>query len=400
MIAGWLLFWQRDASLRQRGLRAAIFTAGIAVVLLPVAIRNARATGELLVTTSQFGPNFYIGNHLGASGGYEPLVAGRGNALYEREDAIRIAQAAAGRRLSATEVSDYWWDRTVADIRQAPGQWLGLMARKVWLTFSSGEPIDTESIDAYRSSSTVLAALRWFDFGIVLGLAVAGAWVTRGEWRRLMPLYATFAVMALSVVLFFVFARYRFPLVPVAMLFAGAGVTAFLRSAAVPSRERLRIVAAAAAVAAVLHIPVRTSADETYANYGSELIRQGRANEAIPLLREAVRADPAHEQARLNLALALQKGGQAQASIEEFRAAIGLNPSLAEAHLGLAIALHQQGPARRGGCRVPTGAPLETGFRRNHEQHGNCAPGSGQPWRRPRSSRARPFIRARQCRSA
>jgi tetratricopeptide (TPR) repeat protein len=345
VVAVWL-FSRSGVPLKRRGLSVALFTIGIAVVLVPVAIRNVRATGDFLLTTSQFGPNFYIGNHRGASGGYEPLVPGRGNALFEREDAIRIAEAATGRRLSVNEVSDYWRDRTLAEIRKAPGSWLRLMLRKVWLTFASGEPIDTESLAAYSSSSLVLRALRWFDFGIVLALALVGAWVSRKEWRRLVVLYAMFAVMAASVALFFVFARYRFPLVPLAMLFTGAGLMAIVRSGQLPSRQRLGAVAAAAVIAAMLHIPVETSADETYANYGSELIRQGRTADAVTLLRQAVRQDPSHVQPRLDLALALQKTGQSQAALEEFRAAARLDPSRAEAQLGLAISLQQSGQPR------------------------------------------------------
>jgi Tfp pilus assembly protein PilF len=328
--------------LQQRVTWLAIFTAGIAAVLLPVALRNARTTGELVLTTSQFGPNFYIGNRLGAHGGYEPLVAGRGNAQFEREDAIRLAEAASGRPLTAGEVSDYWWQRTVGDIRQAPGSWIRLLARKTWLTFASREPIDTESLEAYRDSSVLLRALRFFDFGIVMALAVFGAWMTRDRWRRLSVLYATFAVMAASVIIFFVFARYRFPLVPVALLFAGAGLASAVGRPR-GSRAWLPGAIAAAATVLLLHIPVQTSSDETYVNYGSELLREGRPAEAVPLLREAVRQDPSHGDARLSLALALQKTGQAQAAIDEFNTAARLDPRSSKAPAGVAITLHQQG---------------------------------------------------------
>jgi 4-amino-4-deoxy-L-arabinose transferase-like glycosyltransferase len=57
-----------------RPLAAATFVAGCLLVLLPVGIRNYTAGGEFHLTTSQFGPNFYIGNHAGAKGLYEPLV--------------------------------------------------------------------------------------------------------------------------------------------------------------------------------------------------------------------------------------------------------------------------------------------------------------------------------------
>ena len=44
------------------------------MVLLPVGWRNYHVGRAFLVTTAQMGPNFYIGNHRGAGGGYEPMV--------------------------------------------------------------------------------------------------------------------------------------------------------------------------------------------------------------------------------------------------------------------------------------------------------------------------------------
>jgi Flp pilus assembly protein TadD len=343
LIAVWLLLLNSRVPLRTRATWVAIFTAGMAAVLVPVALRNARISGEFFVTTSQFGPNFYIGNHRGASGGYEPLVPGRGNALFEREDAIRIAEAGRGRTLTPGEVSDYWWERTVADIREAPGVWLGLLARKAWLTFAAGEPIDTESIEAYAASSRLLRALAWFDFGILMGLALFGVWMTRARWRMLLVLYGTFVVMAISVVMFFVFARYRFPLAPLAMLFAAAALASLLEVRTMPSRSWLAAAGLSVGVAVLLHLPVRTSTDETYANYGSELLRLGRPGEAVPLLRDAVRTDPSHVPVRLSLALALQQTQQREAALEELNTAVRVDPQSAEAHAGLAIALHQQG---------------------------------------------------------
>jgi tetratricopeptide (TPR) repeat protein len=216
------------------------------------------------------------------------------------------------------------------------------MARKAWLTLAAPEPLDTESLEAYADASRVLRVLRPFTFGIVMALAVAGAWLTRDRWRRLAVLYAAFGALAASVVVFFVFARYRFPLVPIAILFAGAALARIWERRRV-ARDWLPAAGIALALAVVLHLPVRTSADETYFNYGSEFLRLGRPSDAIPMLENALRQDAEHPQARLSLALALQQTGQTGRAIEAFRAAIAANPVSPEAHAGLAIALHQQG---------------------------------------------------------
>src|SRR5262249_22585964 len=82
--------------------------AGLAIVLLPVTARNYALGGGLFLTTSQFGPNFYIGNNPKADGTYASLRYGRGAPEYERQDATELAERAARRSLTPAEVSSYW----------------------------------------------------------------------------------------------------------------------------------------------------------------------------------------------------------------------------------------------------------------------------------------------------
>src|SRR5262249_53289504 len=63
---------------------AAAFILGLAIVLLPVAIRNYAVGGGFYLTTSQFGPNFFIGNNANADGTYMSLRFGRGAPAHER----------------------------------------------------------------------------------------------------------------------------------------------------------------------------------------------------------------------------------------------------------------------------------------------------------------------------
>jgi 4-amino-4-deoxy-L-arabinose transferase-like glycosyltransferase len=343
VVAAWLALRAASDGWKERGFRVAIFTAAMAAVLLPVALRNLQVGGEFLLTTAQSGPNFYIGNGHAATGAYEPLVPGRGNALYEREDATRLAEAATGRSLSPGEVSGYWWNKAIQEITDSPRRWLILLARKAWLTVAAAEPVDTESIEAYTGHSGVLGFLQWLTFGFVMALAAVGVVVTRAEWRRLWILYAMFATLALSVVMFYVFARYRYPLASFAALFAGAGLARLRSLFAQPRSQWVPVLATALILGILLHIPVRTSSDETYVNYGSELMRLGRPADAVPLLEQASRVNPDDPATRLTLALALQQAQQPQRAIDELRTAIRLDPASASAHVGLAIALHQQG---------------------------------------------------------
>src|SRR5947207_3030789 len=116
------------------GLRPAVlFALGVTLVLVPVVVRNSIAGGGFYLTTSQFGPNFFIGNHAGADGTYQSLRYGRGDPEYERQDATELAEYASHRTLTPAEVSRFWTDGALDFIKSHPGAWLKLMGCKIAL---------------------------------------------------------------------------------------------------------------------------------------------------------------------------------------------------------------------------------------------------------------------------
>jgi tetratricopeptide (TPR) repeat protein len=322
---------------------AALFTFGLCLVLLPVAYRNYYVGREFLISTSQLGSNLYIGNHPGAQGTYEPLVPGHGSATYEREDAVRLAEDALGRKLSPEEVSNYWVRRSWDYIKASPGAWLRLMLKKVLLTFSATEAADTESIQAYARFSWILTALSWMTFGVVLPIAIFGVWMTRDRWRELWLLYALTLTMAAAVALFYVVARYRYPLVPIVILFAGAGLSTIPSWRKMKRSEWLPGAVIALVVAVPCNFLFRNSNDVTFLNFGQELVRLGKAAEGVPLLQTAVKDSPDDAQAHFNLAVALNQTGRKEEALDEFTNAIKLAPEFFEAHAAMALTLLETG---------------------------------------------------------
>jgi hypothetical protein len=187
----WLLLGPGESPLPRRVRWVAFFLGALATVLVPVAIRNSALGGGFAPTTSQLGPNFYIGNHDGANGRYVPLRKGRGDPRYERRDATEMAERALGRKLSAEEVSDYWLGRSLDFVRSEPDEWIGLMARKALLVWHAGEIMDVDSLAAYADESILLRVLGFVShFGVLAPLAFLGVWFTRKRWRGLWLLYA------------------------------------------------------------------------------------------------------------------------------------------------------------------------------------------------------------------
>ncbi|MFN7942265.1 MAG: tetratricopeptide repeat protein [Thermoanaerobaculia bacterium] len=340
VLALWLAFAGRAAA-RRRLAAAALLLAGAFAVLLPVALRNRALGGELLPTTSQLGPNFYIGNHAGADGRYHPLRPGRGSARFERADATAIAVAAAGRALSPAEVSRFWLDRALGFVRAEPGRWLRLLGRKLWLTWNAREIVDTTSLEAAADSSRLLAALSpWANFGLLCPLAAAGFWIERRRWRALAILWIVLAAWTAAVAAFFVFARYRLPLVPILALFAGAGAAG--GRAALRGRN-WRGLAPAAALALAVALLVNWPADArdpravTYASLGSALVDAGRTEAGLGWLERAVELSPDFAEAHLSLAMSRLAAGDLDRAEAGLRRVLDLDPGSAEAWNDLGV---------------------------------------------------------------
>lgn len=333
------------ATHRRPWLAVPAFLAGCALVLLPVGVRNYAVGGEFLLTTSQFGPNFYIGNHAGATGLYDALVPGHGSAADERADAVRIAEEASGRTLSPSQVSSFWTARALDFIRTEPGAWLRLLARKLVLTFNAVEIADTESQEVYAEWSSLLRVLRPFSFGVVLCCAAFGACLSVKDWRRLWWLYAIAFTYTLSIVTFYLFARYRFPLVPVLLLLTAGGLAAWRD----PSARSMRSSAFASAVLAgiVTYLPLaNTRVDRIahYVNIGNNLLGNPRMwDQAAVFYDKALRESPRSPAAHFGLGMLLRQRKRPQDAIAHYRTAVEGWPDNADLRLDFALALVEVG---------------------------------------------------------
>jgi tetratricopeptide (TPR) repeat protein len=354
LLAVLLIAW---AAARRSLPAVAMLVGGLAIVFLPVVVRNAAVGGGFYLTTSQLGSNFFIGNNPLSDGTYMSLRAGRGDPEFERQDAIDLAQQAVGRTLTPGEVSNYWLDRSLQYIREQPGSWLKLTMRKAGLLINTSEMLDTESQESHAESSTVLALLSPIGrFGVLVPLALFGMVVA---WsRQLWILYALVATYALSVVLFFVMARYRHPLLPFLILFASAGVVEAGRFFRAAPRSRA-VGAVAVAVAAALITNRRMLSDDLMRaisehNLAAALQESGRVDDAIEHYKRALRIRPEYAPAVNNLGTALMAKDDIESAITAFRESFRLQPNspqardlLAAAQYDLGTALLSQGDYKR-----------------------------------------------------
>jgi hypothetical protein len=209
----------------ERGMRqAAAFFAGAALVLLPIVLRNYYVEGQWVLTTSQAGQNFYIGNNpMNTTGSYIVPPSIRPDPRYEETDFRAAAEKATGRKLTPQEVSQYWWDLSFEHMRKDPVFAQMMMLRKFMVFWNDYEIPDNLNMYLLERWSWVLR-LPLLGIGALTALAVLGGAVWFREKVEVRILVGFTAIYCVTVVAFFVFSRYRIQIVPVLVVLAAAAV--------------------------------------------------------------------------------------------------------------------------------------------------------------------------------
>jgi tetratricopeptide (TPR) repeat protein len=331
--------------------RAALLVGGLALALLPVALRNAYVGGGLLPTTFNGGVMFYIGNHAGADGTYQPLVPGKQVPAIERVEVVRLAEQASGRRLSPSEVSAYWLRRALAWAADEPGAFARLQVRKLGMFWSWYEWPDAVDYYDMRARCWVLR-LPLLELGGVELLALAGLWLSRRRLAPFAPALWLIAGWTLSTVPFFLFSRYRIPMVPALLLLAAVPLAALAE--AWRGREARRAAALAALAAAALLLPrlapFEARRDLVELNLALLAERRGDLAAAAGHYREVLRVSPDDFSALMGLGTLAARGGELPVAKRYFARAAELLPESddAQANLGAAyLAMGEPASARR-----------------------------------------------------
>ncbi len=287
-----------------------LFAAGAAAAIAPVTLRNYLVGRDFVPIASQGGVNFYLGNNPDSDGVTAIVPGTRGDWKGGYYDTRRIAEEARGRKLKPSEVSDYWTEQAFRFIRERPGGYLKLLARKFYLFWQARELVNDKSIYFFRRYSGLMK-LPLPGFGLVAPLGLVGMILAhRRHWRKTsLAVFFVFAYMT-SFVLFFVNARYRVPVIPFLIVFAAYALVWFYERF---RRREFRPLAKALAVLLALGVFVY-SGDYT----------------VFPVRRGFV--FPEFAQAHHILARAYERRGRLEEAEKECREALRLGPELPEVH--------------------------------------------------------------------
>lgn len=209
--------WRRG----EGGLRSAgAFLLGVALVIAPVALRNQAIGGDGVLISYNSGINFYIGNNAD----YPATLEVRPG--WEWDDLVGMPLEAGIVR--PAEKSSFFLGKSWNFIKEQPFSYLGMLIEKTAGFWHGDETGRNQAIYYWRNYSGLLSVLLWkyglaFPFGLVAPLALFGLLLSVRREGLTLPVLFVLAY-GLGVILFFVTARYRIPVMPMLLLFAGYGL--------------------------------------------------------------------------------------------------------------------------------------------------------------------------------
>lgn len=326
----YILFSFRKESLKQRLQPIALFVIGMLPALMAVIVINVVLGHDAVLVAWNGGINFYLGNNQFASGysATSPELDATWWGGYK--DAIIIAEKEIGQKLLPSQISHYWFMRGFNYILSKPLDWAALMLKKIYLFFNSFDLSNNQSIDTFKIFSPLLR-IPLLNFGLVVVLAIWG-FICSARRRQITVIYLFLLSFAFSIILFFVTARYRMPLVPFLLIFASYTVFWIIRK--FKEKKHKKIVPAIITIIVIglfVHSDLYGTHGIDYslihASLGNRFFASGNYRKAIEEYKEALTHDPKNTDAMNALGNTYVMLGQLNNAMQLFRKSLNIQKS-------------------------------------------------------------------------
>jgi len=306
-LIAWIVLFVRRRGAGWRGAMLYSLTFAVALVapIVPVTARNMIVADDRVLIASQGGVNFYIGNNP-RSDGITAVVPGTPSDWWGGYQATQaMAARALGHKPKPSEVSDYFFAEGIRFWTTQPARALEIAAAKIRYFFCRQEFANNKCLYTFTAEFTPI--VRWLPvgfwlvaplglLGLLIGL-VSGRGGRRPDRSRLFPLWGFAFFYTLSVVAFFVTARYRMPVVAVLIVYASFAFWWLFDRIATGKYAAFGAAAIMLILlfALVLHVPgiglgkVYVNEGESFLTLGRKLASKGQEPEALDYLDRAAR---------------------------------------------------------------------------------------------------------------
>jgi Tfp pilus assembly protein PilF len=296
-----------------------ILCAGALLIISPVTLRNYLVGKDFVLIAWQGGYNFYLGNNSQATGWstmaphiHKSLEGG----IY---DARRLAEEEMKTKLKPSQISRFWYKKGVGYMLSQPLSWLELTVRKTLFFWKGYEIPNTQNAYMNEDFSTLLAVLLgesfiYLPFGLIGPLSILGLLICLRRIKKYLLLYLFVISYSASVIVFFVCARFRMPVIPILIIFASFSIWWFYQK--IRDKQVLRVLISLVVVV-ILLLTLNTRLENVTGD-------QRGMNHFI-------------------LGGAYYQLGEVESAISEWETSLGFKPSLNICRISLADAYFNQG---------------------------------------------------------
>jgi tetratricopeptide (TPR) repeat protein len=327
---------------RRQIISGVIFACGCCLAVLPITLRNYVVSKDFVLVSSNAGVNLYIGNNKSATGVFFlPPESGLENTHLYLSSKTCAEKATGITDIKPSQVSCYWSSRAFDYMREHPGEALRLMWRKFLLFWNHFEIPNHHNFYYIRLHYGGILNKLVIGFSLIVPLALIGtiaAMRRRSLSSELKLCFAFVIVYMVSLIPFFITARYRLPVVPFLIIFAALGVRELAELIRAKQIRWISIyVVMGLAALWVTRLPlIDFDFGFTHTVMGtaySDLATEDRANApghmtlAILEYKKALEIQPLSVDAQYNLGVAYQRIGYYSGAIPVLQAAVGLKPN-------------------------------------------------------------------------
>jgi tetratricopeptide (TPR) repeat protein len=213
VIAIWV-FYAFNLDIKEKIARLLILTAGCAMMISPVTIRNITVGDDMVLIASQGGINFYIGNNAYATGA--TAVMPEFGPTWQYADCEYLAKLETGRigqEMKQSRVSSFYYNRALKFILSEPAEWIYLMIKKLSYFWNAYEISNNQNLYFFRKFASITVILPPLLF-LIAPLSLIGLWHLFLKDARYHIMGLFILTYMLTIIGFFVNSRFRLPVLP------------------------------------------------------------------------------------------------------------------------------------------------------------------------------------------
>jgi len=338
------VFWLWRGRDGKKNTSVYIITA-VSILLLSTIAHVSIRSGSVVVS-AQGGVNFLIGNNT-ESDGMTARLPGFG-AGWSWDTIENWAKSVEGKELNPSQVDRVFWKVGFSEIKSDIGGFLGRTLRKAGLFWNRYEISSNRDLYYHGRSFPLIGFLMNFGFVTFLPFALMG-FVMMCKSRNIKLIGLVVAVYYLSILPFFVNARFRHPLTPFLIVLAIGSVGYLIKQIREKTIKRNSyLIIPTLIIGIVLPFSVNSGVDPERWDYGfftegKVLEQSGRFAEAEQKYIRALEHNPRAPYVNYHLAELMRNKSDLKGAIKYYRNEVEIQPQFGKGWNDLGISFSEMG---------------------------------------------------------